>query len=191
MMGSVLPAEALVLKTGLKGPGLALAEVITSDILHSFLYGRWRNVLGEQLFEDKSHHASPKTAFTAEVLAQSFSGGECAVGPAARLLRAHSPPSPGGARAGCGGGRRRGSCARGQPARPGCSACLGFPGAEQPGREPRGPGAEAEASSPPRSSEEKDPGKDGGGARAPLPAPRPFEPAGSGRLKPYWACNST
>lgn len=75
-MGSVLPAEALVLKTGLKAPGLALAEVITSDILHSFLYGRWRNVLGEQLFEDKSHHASPKTAFTAEVLAQSFSGGE-------------------------------------------------------------------------------------------------------------------
>ncbi|XP_047556286.1 PR domain zinc finger protein 12 [Lutra lutra] len=74
MMGSVLPAEALVLKTGLKAPGLALAEVITSDILHSFLYGRWRNVLGEQLFEDKSHHASPKTAFTAEVLAQSFSG---------------------------------------------------------------------------------------------------------------------
>lgn len=76
MMGSVLPAEALVLKTGLKAPGLALAEVITSDILHSFLYGRWRNVLGEQLLEDKSHHASPKTAFTAEVLAQSFSGGE-------------------------------------------------------------------------------------------------------------------
>nr|XP_019584541.1 PREDICTED: PR domain zinc finger protein 12 [Rhinolophus sinicus] len=75
MMGSVLPAEALVLKTGLKAPGLALAEVITSDILHSFLYGRWRNVLGEQLFEDKNHHASPKTAFTAEVLAQSFSGG--------------------------------------------------------------------------------------------------------------------
>lgn len=75
-MGSVLPAEALVLKTGLKAPGLALAEVITSDILHSFLYGRWRNVLGEQLFEDKNHHASPKTAFTAEVLAQSFSGGE-------------------------------------------------------------------------------------------------------------------
>lgn len=76
MMGSVLPAETLVLKTGLKAPGLALAEVITSDILHSFLYGRWRNVLGEQLLEDKSHHASPKTAFTAEVLAQSFSGGE-------------------------------------------------------------------------------------------------------------------
>ncbi|XP_005408692.1 PREDICTED: PR domain zinc finger protein 12 [Chinchilla lanigera] len=74
MMGSVLPAEALVLKTGLKAPGLALAEVITSDILHSFLYGRWRNVLGEQLLEDKSHHTGPKTAFTAEVLAQSFSG---------------------------------------------------------------------------------------------------------------------
>ncbi|XP_031810705.1 PR domain zinc finger protein 12 isoform X1 [Sarcophilus harrisii] len=74
MMGSVLPAEALVLKTGLKPQGLSLAEVITSDILHSFLYGRWRNVLGEQLFEEKSHHANPKTAFTAEVLAQSFSG---------------------------------------------------------------------------------------------------------------------
>lgn len=73
MMGSVLPAEALVLKPGLKPQGLSLAEVITSDILHSFLYGRWRNVLGEQLFEEKS---SPKTAFTAEVLAQSFSGGE-------------------------------------------------------------------------------------------------------------------
>uniref|UniRef100_A0A8B9PEV4 PR domain zinc finger protein 12 n=1 Tax=Apteryx owenii TaxID=8824 RepID=A0A8B9PEV4_APTOW len=71
MMGSVLPAEALVLKPGLKPQGLSLAEVITSDILHSFLYGRWRNVLGEQLFEEKS---SPKTAFTAEVLAQSFSG---------------------------------------------------------------------------------------------------------------------
>lgn len=91
MMGSVLPAEALVLKTGLKAPGLALAEVITSDILHSFLYGRWRNVLGEQLLEDKSHHASPKTAFTAEVLAQSFSGGECAVG--APLLRSSWLPS--------------------------------------------------------------------------------------------------
>ncbi|XP_032993756.1 PR domain zinc finger protein 12 isoform X2 [Lacerta agilis] len=88
MMGSVLPAEALVLKGGLKGPGLSLAEVITSDILHSFLYGRWRNVLGEQLFEEKAAggcgggggggaggaHSNPKTAFTAEVLAQSFSG---------------------------------------------------------------------------------------------------------------------
>lgn len=89
MMGSVLPAEALVLKTGLKAPGLALAEVITSDILHSFLYGRWRNVLGEQLFEDKSHHASPKTAFTAEVLAQSFSGGE-----SRRRGRGRGAPSP-------------------------------------------------------------------------------------------------
>nr|XP_023961837.1 PR domain zinc finger protein 12 isoform X1 [Chrysemys picta bellii] len=74
MMGSVLPAEALVLKTGLKQQGLSLAEVITSDILHSFLYGRWRNVLGEQLFEEKNSHSNPKTAFTAEVLAQSFSG---------------------------------------------------------------------------------------------------------------------
>uniref|UniRef100_A0A672H159 C2H2-type domain-containing protein n=1 Tax=Salarias fasciatus TaxID=181472 RepID=A0A672H159_SALFA len=48
---------------------LSLADIITSDILHSFLYGRWRHVLGEQ-----PHHASPRTAFTAEVLAQSFSG---------------------------------------------------------------------------------------------------------------------
>lgn len=76
MMGSVLPAEALVLKGGLNKPALSLAEMITSDILHSFLYGRWRNVLGEQLFEEKNNHSSPKTAFTAEVLAQSFSGGE-------------------------------------------------------------------------------------------------------------------
>lgn len=94
-MGSVLPAEALVsLKGSLKPQSLSLAEVITSDILHSFLYGRWRNVLGEQLFEEKTptaatpgpgsgpgsstpcHHGNPKTAFTAEVLAQSFSGGE-------------------------------------------------------------------------------------------------------------------
>ncbi|XP_013927243.1 PREDICTED: PR domain zinc finger protein 12 [Thamnophis sirtalis] len=86
MMGSVLPAEALVLKGALKPPSLSLAEVITSDILHSFLYGRWRNVLGEQLLEEKSGgaaaaggglsggHGNPKTAFTAEVLAQSFSG---------------------------------------------------------------------------------------------------------------------
>lgn len=89
MMGSVMPAEALVLKGALKPPSLSLAEVITSDILHSFLYGRWRNVLGEQLLEEKSAgaaaaagggvssgHGNPKTAFTAEVLAQSFSGGE-------------------------------------------------------------------------------------------------------------------
>ncbi|XP_062310569.1 PR domain zinc finger protein 12b [Osmerus eperlanus] len=71
-MGSVLPAETLVLKSGFK-QSLSLAEIITSDILHSFLYGRWRNVLGEHLFEDKTS-ISPKTAFTAEVLAQSFSG---------------------------------------------------------------------------------------------------------------------
>ncbi|XP_039620201.1 PR domain zinc finger protein 12b isoform X1 [Erpetoichthys calabaricus] len=73
-MGSVLPAEALVLKSGFKPQGLSLSEIITSDILHSFLYGRWRNVLGEHLFEEKSNNANPKTAFTAEVLAQSFSG---------------------------------------------------------------------------------------------------------------------
>ncbi|XP_041958230.1 PR domain zinc finger protein 12b [Alosa sapidissima] len=73
-MGSVLPAEALVLKSGFKPPTFSLSEIITSDILHSFLYGRWRNVLGENLLEDKSSPVCPKTAFTAEVLAQSFSG---------------------------------------------------------------------------------------------------------------------
>ncbi|XP_015222541.1 PR domain zinc finger protein 12b isoform X1 [Lepisosteus oculatus] len=73
-MGSVLPAEALVLKSGFKPQGLSLSEIITSDILHSFLYGRWRNVLGEHLFEEKTGGVNPKTAFTAEVLAQSFSG---------------------------------------------------------------------------------------------------------------------
>ncbi|KAM6954603.1 PR domain zinc finger protein 12b [Aplochiton taeniatus] len=72
-MGSVLPAEALVLKTSFKHQTLSLSDIITSDILHSFLYGRWRNVLGEHLLEDKTT-VSPKTAFTAEVLAQSFSG---------------------------------------------------------------------------------------------------------------------
>lgn len=75
-MGSVLPAEALALKAGFKPHTLALSDIITSDILHSFLYGRWRNALGEHLFEEKSSAAGPKTAFTAEVLAQSFSGGE-------------------------------------------------------------------------------------------------------------------
>ncbi|KAM3874126.1 PR domain zinc finger protein 12 [Diretmus argenteus] len=68
-MGSVLPADALALKSGFKCPSRALSDVITSDILHSFLYGRWRNVLGEHLMEDRQ-----KTAFTAEVLAQSFAG---------------------------------------------------------------------------------------------------------------------
>uniref|UniRef100_A0A8C4DNT2 PR domain zinc finger protein 12 n=1 Tax=Dicentrarchus labrax TaxID=13489 RepID=A0A8C4DNT2_DICLA len=66
-MGSVLPGSSLGLKPAFKPQQpLSLADIITSDILHSFLYGRWRHVLGE--------HASPKTAFTAEVLAQSFSG---------------------------------------------------------------------------------------------------------------------
>ncbi|XP_052447921.1 PR domain zinc finger protein 12 isoform X2 [Carassius gibelio] len=73
-MGSVLPADALVLKIGFKQQTLALSDIITSDILHSFLYGRWRNVLAEHLFEEKASTISPKTAFTAEVLAQSFSG---------------------------------------------------------------------------------------------------------------------
>ncbi|CAL8248017.1 unnamed protein product [Merluccius merluccius] len=76
-MGSVLPAQSLALKPGFKPQPLSLADVITSDILHSFLYGRWRHVLGEHhhLLEDRTApSASPKTAFTAEVLAQSFSG---------------------------------------------------------------------------------------------------------------------
>ncbi|XP_051892862.1 PR domain zinc finger protein 12b [Pristis pectinata] len=72
-MGSVLPSEALTLKAGFKPHGFSLAEIITSDILHSFLYGRWRNVLGEQLFEEKNNNGQ-KTAFTAEALAQSFAG---------------------------------------------------------------------------------------------------------------------
>ncbi|KAJ4925854.1 hypothetical protein JOQ06_008040 [Pogonophryne albipinna] len=72
-MGSVLPADALALKSGFKCPSRSLSDVITSDILHSFLYGRWRNVLGEHLAEER-HSSSPKTAFTAEVLAQSFVG---------------------------------------------------------------------------------------------------------------------
>lgn len=80
-MGSVLPAgSSLALKP--QQP-LSLADIITSDILHSFLYGRWRHVLGEhpphphlQHEERSGPSASPKTAFTAEVLAQSFSGGE-------------------------------------------------------------------------------------------------------------------
>uniref|UniRef100_A0A8C2L064 PR/SET domain 12 n=1 Tax=Cyprinus carpio TaxID=7962 RepID=A0A8C2L064_CYPCA len=46
-----------------------LCEIITSDILHSFLYGRWRNVLGENPCEEQQ-----RTAFTAEALAQSFTG---------------------------------------------------------------------------------------------------------------------
>ncbi|KAK2819202.1 hypothetical protein Q5P01_024763 [Channa striata] len=72
-MGSVLPADALALKSGFKCSSRALSDVITSDILHSFLYGRWRNVLGEHLTEERQS-CSPKTAFTAEVLAQSFAG---------------------------------------------------------------------------------------------------------------------
>lgn len=80
-MGSVLPADALALKSGFKCPSRSLSDVITSDILHSFLYGRWRNVLGEHLAEERQSGGcggsgvSPKTAFTAEVLAQSFAGG--------------------------------------------------------------------------------------------------------------------
>ncbi|KAM4615961.1 PR domain zinc finger protein 12b [Polymixia lowei] len=76
-MGSVLPAQSLALKSGFKPQALSLSDVITSDILHSFLYGRWRHVLGEQhhLLEDRTAPgSSPRTAFTAEVLAQSFSG---------------------------------------------------------------------------------------------------------------------
>ncbi|XP_074473838.1 PR domain zinc finger protein 12 [Sebastes fasciatus] len=81
-MGSVLPADAMSLKSGFKCPSRSLSDVITSDILHSFLYGRWRNVLGEHLAEERQSGSSgtsgssgsPKTAFTAEVLAQSFVG---------------------------------------------------------------------------------------------------------------------
>lgn len=79
-MGSVLPADALALKPGFKCPSRSLSDVITSDILHSFLYGRWRNVLGEHLAEERQSGGggcatTTKTAFTAEVLAQSFAGG--------------------------------------------------------------------------------------------------------------------
>ncbi|XP_072289531.1 PR domain zinc finger protein 12-like [Eucyclogobius newberryi] len=86
-MGSVLPGSSLGLKTPgfMKpqpqpvAPQLSLADIITSDVLHSFLYGRWRHVLhGEhpQQHEERATapSVSPKTAFTAEVLAQSFSG---------------------------------------------------------------------------------------------------------------------
>ncbi|CAK7290042.1 PR domain zinc finger protein 12 [Vulpes lagopus] len=167
MMGSVLPAEALVLKTGLKAPGLALAEVITSDILHSFLYGRWRNVLGEQLFEDKSHHASPKTAFTAEVLAQSFSGGE-----SRRRGRGAPGSQPGDARG-------RGSSR--QPGRGGRAVGLSFQARAGAGSG-SAPGAAGEgiaASGLPGPCAPRAP-------RAPLlPAPHPLQPAGSRHLKPY------
>jgi len=71
-MGSVLPAEALALKARSRFRS-QLCDIITSDILHSFLYGRWRNALGENPFEEPQK--SPRTAFTAEVLAQSFTGG--------------------------------------------------------------------------------------------------------------------
>lgn len=76
-MGSVLPTDTLALKSGFKCPTRSLSDVITSDILHSFLYGRWRNVLGEHLTEERQNGGgcAPKTAFTAEVLAQSFTGG--------------------------------------------------------------------------------------------------------------------
>ncbi|XP_077078911.1 PR domain zinc finger protein 12 [Siphateles boraxobius] len=70
-MGSVLPAEALALKARSRFRS-QLCDIITSDILHSFLYGRWRNALLENPFEEPQK--SPRTAFTAEVLAQSFTG---------------------------------------------------------------------------------------------------------------------
>nr|XP_061800784.1 PR domain zinc finger protein 12-like [Nerophis lumbriciformis] len=76
-MGSVLPAETLSLKSGFKCPArAALSDVITSDVLHSFLYGRWRNVLqgAEHLHAEERHAGCTRTAFTAEVLAQSFAG---------------------------------------------------------------------------------------------------------------------
>ncbi|XP_029108865.1 PR domain zinc finger protein 12 [Scleropages formosus] len=70
-MGSVLPAEALALKSRLRAPALSLSELITWDLLHSFLYGRWRSALGDG---GKVLALSPRTAFTAEALAQSFAG---------------------------------------------------------------------------------------------------------------------
>uniref|UniRef100_A0A3P9N4Y3 PR domain zinc finger protein 12 n=1 Tax=Poecilia reticulata TaxID=8081 RepID=A0A3P9N4Y3_POERE len=71
-------------KAGEKGgPGLSLSNELKT-FANLFLYGRWRHVLGEQPPHAHQHHlqheertgpsASPKTAFTAEVLAQSFSG---------------------------------------------------------------------------------------------------------------------
>ncbi|XP_073807905.1 PR domain zinc finger protein 12 [Danio rerio] len=70
-MGSVLPADpsvpvppALLLKSRFRGP--VCDVIISSEILHSFLYGRWRSAQPEE--------QSPRTAFTAEALAQSFSG---------------------------------------------------------------------------------------------------------------------
>ena len=187
MMGSVLPAEALVLKTGLKAPGLALAEVITSDILHSFLYGRWRNVLGEQLFEDKSHHASPKTAFTAEVLAQSFSGGKSRrrgrshpLLPAAPDSRAHTRRT------------RRGHGASQQLAPIWAFQMLRvtqFPASrtrERAAKPGRG-GAGGWGTSTPRGSVKRSrrPGCQARRPRASPSAPHPLEPAGSRHLKPY------
>ncbi|XP_077417895.1 PR domain zinc finger protein 12-like [Vanacampus margaritifer] len=84
-MGSVLPASSPP-AAGRKwcpprppAPAPAvLSEVITSDVVHSFLYGRWRRVHGEQQVTHEAAvavaGAGPRTAFTAEVLAQSFSG---------------------------------------------------------------------------------------------------------------------
>lgn len=168
-MGSVLPAEALVLKTGLKAPGLALAEVITSDILHSFLYGRWRNVLGEQLFEDKNHHASPKTAFTAEVLAQSFSGGESRRrGRAPPLLSAALASRP------CGAPAAAMLDARGAEAARATRGVLGAPRASV-SRKPNqgGAGVGWEDSSAPRGSE-KDRDVQAAGPQPPRPALTPL-----------------
>ncbi|KAJ7987306.1 hypothetical protein DPEC_G00337360 [Dallia pectoralis] len=73
-MGSVLPAETLSMKSRFKCQTRSLSDIITSDILHSFLYGRWRNVMGEHLMGERPTTISPRTAFTAEVLAQSFTG---------------------------------------------------------------------------------------------------------------------
>lgn len=189
MMGSVLPAEALVLKTGLKAPGLALAEVITSDILHSFLYGRWRNVLGEQLFEDKSHHASPKTAFTAEVLAQSFSGGESRRrGRSGPLLLAAPDSSPSDARDAAGTrGIAAASANPGVPEAP-CASVSRKPnqGAHNQARAGRRAGVHLCARR--GSAGRRDGGVQAAGPRRPprsLPAPHPFELAGSRHLKPY------
>uniref|UniRef100_A0A3Q2X8F4 PR domain zinc finger protein 12 n=1 Tax=Hippocampus comes TaxID=109280 RepID=A0A3Q2X8F4_HIPCM len=80
-MGSALPACSPPSGRKWWSPkppaGAPLSEVITSDVVHSFLYGRWRRVHGEQQLTHEAaaaSGASPRTAFTAEVLAQSFSG---------------------------------------------------------------------------------------------------------------------
>ncbi|XP_064867842.1 PR domain zinc finger protein 12b isoform X2 [Oncorhynchus nerka] len=54
-------------------PFPVVSTFLQCNLLYSARRRRWRNVLGEHLLEEKIN-VSPKTAFTAEVLAQSFSG---------------------------------------------------------------------------------------------------------------------